>query len=103
LFSKNFNFLAEPQIYLGQRVWRKDGLSSEWNQQVEMISMFAQQYRQCQIDHCIEITRTLNKANAEFKNCGYSRFRIGISKKTNKIGRGFFLEITFHGKIYLWI
>ena len=40
-----------------------------------MIAMFALQYRECQIDHCLEITRTLNKANAEFKNSGYIRFR----------------------------
>ena len=31
--------------------------------------------KECQIDHCLEITRTLNKANAEFKNSGYTRFR----------------------------
>ena len=40
-----------------------------------MIAMFIMQFKECNLDHSLQITKTLNKANAEFKNYGYTRFR----------------------------
>ena len=57
-----------------------DGMNSEMNKNTEMIAMFILQFKECKMDHSLQITKTLNKANAEFKNYGYTRFRRGLKK-----------------------
>ena len=52
-----------------------NGMNTELVKSTEMIAMFILQFKECKLDHSLQITKTLNKANAEFKNYGYTRFR----------------------------
>ena len=55
-------------------------MNTELVKSTEMIAMFILQFKECKLDHSLQITKTLNKANAEFKNYGYTRFRRELNK-----------------------